>query len=93
MKVLYLATSGASDPTKASIPLHIAANGPVEAGRTARSSWQATRRSSSRGRPPNAWRASTFPLRASSWRSCSTTRSRSTSERDAPSPVGRPTKT
>ena len=32
MKVLYLATSGSSDPTKVSIPLHIAANGSVEAG-------------------------------------------------------------
>jgi predicted peroxiredoxin len=32
MKVLYLATSGANDPTKASIPLHIAANGSVETG-------------------------------------------------------------
>ena len=32
MKVLYLATTGANDPTKASIPLHIAANGSVEAG-------------------------------------------------------------
>ena len=32
MKVLYLATSGSSDPTRASIPLHIAANGSVEAG-------------------------------------------------------------
>jgi predicted peroxiredoxin len=32
MKVLYLATSGPGDPTKASIPLHIAANGSVEAG-------------------------------------------------------------
>ncbi len=32
MKVLYLATTGASDATKASIPLHIAANGSVEAG-------------------------------------------------------------
>ena len=31
MKVLYLATTGAQDPTKASIPLHIAANGSVEA--------------------------------------------------------------
>ena len=31
MKVLYLATTGAGDPTKASIPLHIAANGSVEA--------------------------------------------------------------
>jgi predicted peroxiredoxin len=32
VKVLYLATSGSGDPTKASIPLHIAANGSVEAG-------------------------------------------------------------
>jgi len=32
VKVLYLATSGSSDPTRASIPLHIAANGSVEAG-------------------------------------------------------------
>ena len=32
MTVLYLATTGAGDPTKASIPLHIAANGSVEAG-------------------------------------------------------------
>ena len=32
MRVLYLSTTGASDPTKASLPLHIAANGSVEAG-------------------------------------------------------------
>jgi predicted peroxiredoxin len=32
MRILYLATTGANDPTKASIPLHIAANGSVEAG-------------------------------------------------------------
>ncbi len=32
MKILYLVTTGAGDPTKASIPLHIAANGSVEAG-------------------------------------------------------------
>jgi predicted peroxiredoxin len=32
MKVLYLTTSGAGDPTKASLPLHMAANGSVEAG-------------------------------------------------------------
>jgi len=31
MKVLYLTTTGGSDPTKASLPLHIAANGSVEA--------------------------------------------------------------
>jgi predicted peroxiredoxin len=30
MKVLYLATAGAADATKASLPLHIAANGSVE---------------------------------------------------------------
>ena len=32
MKILYLATAGAVDPTKASIPLHIAANGSVAEG-------------------------------------------------------------
>jgi predicted peroxiredoxin len=32
MKILYLATSGTGDPTRASLPLHVAANGSVEAG-------------------------------------------------------------
>lgn len=32
MRILYLATTGPDDPTKASLPLHIAANGSVEAG-------------------------------------------------------------
>jgi len=32
MKILYLATAGAADPTRASIPLHIAANGSVSEG-------------------------------------------------------------
>ena len=32
MRILYVATSGSADPTKASIPLHVAANGSVEAG-------------------------------------------------------------
>ena len=32
MKILYLATAGASDPTRASIPLHIAVNGSVGEG-------------------------------------------------------------
>jgi predicted peroxiredoxin len=32
VKILYLAVTGASDPTRASIPLHIAANGSLEAG-------------------------------------------------------------
>jgi len=32
MKVLYLVTTGSGDPTRASLPLHIAANGSVEAG-------------------------------------------------------------
>ncbi len=29
MKILYLASAGSLDPTRASIPLHIAANGSV----------------------------------------------------------------
>jgi len=32
MKILYLTTAGAGDATRASLPLHIAANGSVEAG-------------------------------------------------------------
>jgi predicted peroxiredoxin len=32
VKILYLATSGSNEPTMASIPLHIAANGSVETG-------------------------------------------------------------
>lgn len=32
MKILYLATAGAADPTRASLPLHIAANGSVDQG-------------------------------------------------------------
>ena len=32
MRVLYLATTGPGDPTRASIALHIAANGSVETG-------------------------------------------------------------
>jgi predicted peroxiredoxin len=34
MDVLYLAASGPSDPTRASIPWHLAANGSVEAGQS-----------------------------------------------------------
>ena len=32
MRILYIASSGASDPTRASIPLHLAVNGSVELG-------------------------------------------------------------
>ncbi|MDQ3866545.1 MAG: hypothetical protein M3304_06910 [Actinomycetota bacterium] len=32
MRTLYFCTKGASDPTGASIPLHVAANGSVEVG-------------------------------------------------------------
>ena len=32
MKVLYVATTGAGDPTRATIPFHLAANGSVDAG-------------------------------------------------------------
>jgi predicted peroxiredoxin len=32
MKILYLATAGAVDPTRASLPLHIAANGSLAEG-------------------------------------------------------------
>ena len=36
MDILYLATSGSADPTRASIPIHLAVNGSVEVGQTAR---------------------------------------------------------
>jgi predicted peroxiredoxin len=32
MNVTYMATAGAADPTRASIPLHLAVNGSVEVG-------------------------------------------------------------
>jgi predicted peroxiredoxin len=32
VQILYLVTTGPGDPTKASIPLHLAANGSVETG-------------------------------------------------------------
>jgi len=35
MRVLYMVTSGAGDATRASIPLHLAANGSLEAGQEA----------------------------------------------------------
>jgi predicted peroxiredoxin len=36
VEILYIATNGPSDATKASIPWHIAVNGSVEVGQTAR---------------------------------------------------------
>ncbi len=35
MDVLYIAASGLADPTRASIPWHLAVNGSFEAGQTA----------------------------------------------------------
>ena len=32
MKFVYMSTSGTDDPTRASLPLHLAANGSVEVG-------------------------------------------------------------
>jgi len=34
VKILYMATTGASDPTRASIPLHLAVNGSIEVRHT-----------------------------------------------------------
>jgi predicted peroxiredoxin len=36
VEILYIAATGESDPTRASIPWHLAANGSVEAGQSAR---------------------------------------------------------
>jgi predicted peroxiredoxin len=35
MRILYMAASGASDPTRASIPWHLAVNGSAEVGQSA----------------------------------------------------------
>lgn len=35
MRILYLVSSGAADPTRASIPLHLAVNGSAEVGHDA----------------------------------------------------------
>lgn len=35
MKITYFASAGTADPTRASIPLHLAANGSVEVGQEA----------------------------------------------------------
>jgi predicted peroxiredoxin len=32
MRTLYMTTSGASDPTRASVPLHLAVNGSLDVG-------------------------------------------------------------
>ena len=34
VQILYMALSGTSDPTRASVPLHLAVNGSVAAGHT-----------------------------------------------------------
>ncbi len=34
MRILYIGTSGSSDATRASLPLHLAVNGSVEVGQT-----------------------------------------------------------
>jgi predicted peroxiredoxin len=36
MEILYLVTSGSSDPTRASIPIHLAVNGSLEVGQSVR---------------------------------------------------------
>jgi predicted peroxiredoxin len=36
MEILYLSTSGSADPTRASLPWHLAVNGSIEAGQSAR---------------------------------------------------------
>ena len=35
MRILYMATSGSADPTRASIPFHLAVNGSLEVGHKA----------------------------------------------------------
>jgi len=58
MKILYLANRRSARRDQGVIPLHVAANGSVGEGRSARSRWWATRRSSSRARKQSVSRAS-----------------------------------
>jgi predicted peroxiredoxin len=91
--VLYLATTGAGDPTKASIPLHIAANGSVEVGQDCAVVLAGDATELISQETADTSRALASLLCATSSGSCSTIEFRSTSERAAQSPVGRPTKT
>ncbi len=36
MEILYISSSGSADPTRASIPWHLAVNGSIESNQTAR---------------------------------------------------------
>ncbi len=66
MRLLYLVSKGMDDPTLASVPLHIAANGSLEVGQ-GMYPWSSlgTQRTWSLETTPNAWRVSGCLLRAS----------------------------
>ena len=91
MNVLYIASSGSSDTTRASIPLHRAVNGSIEIGHqvgvvlagdaTDFLKPQLLEAAEGAGLPP---------LRARCSPRLGRTPSRCMSERAAPSPVGRP---
>jgi predicted peroxiredoxin len=93
MKITYFASAGTADPTRASIPLHLAANGSVEVGQetTIILGGDATELLIA----DNAQRLEGLgvPPARELWPSCANTRSPCLSERAAPSPVGRPTRT
>jgi len=88
MRVLYLGATGAGDPTKASLPLHIAANASVEAGQDCAVVLVGDATELALQATAEQVKESACRRRASCSRSSSSTRFRSTSERPAPSPVG-----
>ena len=93
MKVLYLVTTGAGDPTRASLPFHIAANGSVVEGQECAIALAGDGTELVARETQGKSKVSAFRRCKSCCRSSSTTAFRSTSERVAPSPVGRPTQT
>jgi hypothetical protein len=92
MKITYFASAGTADPTRASIPLHLAANGSLEVGQETAIILGGD--AAELLLDDNAEQLEGVACRRceSCSPSCATTPCPSTSERAAPSPVGRPTR-
>ena len=88
MEILYIATCGASDPTRASIPWHLAVNGSIEAGQTTRMILAGDASELLKADVRDNLEGLGVPPFATSSPRRSTDRYPSTFERVAPSPVG-----
>ena len=93
MKITYFVSAGVGDATRASIPLHLAANGSVEVGQETSIILGGDAAELLLGDNLQTLEGVGVPPRASCLPSSGTTRSRCLSERAAPSPVGRTTRT